>query len=113
MAKDLDPLKLSSPRIFLFRMMVFVILGGLVAFVLYKQIQVAFMANPGLNAVIIAVLFIGIVLSVRQVARSSVNQSPTQVLQRHQVGLMRSAHSFAAEAATGPASGRTTGISSE
>ncbi len=30
MAKDLDPLKLSSPRIFLFRMAVFVILGGLV-----------------------------------------------------------------------------------
>jgi hypothetical protein len=69
MAKDLDPLKLSSPRIFLFRMAVFVILGGLVAFLLYKQIQVAFMANPGLNAVIIAVLVIGIILSVRQVAR--------------------------------------------
>jgi hypothetical protein len=69
MASDLDPLKLSSPRIFLFRMMVFVILGGLVAFVLYKQIQVAFMANPGLNAVIIAVLFLGIILSVRQVMR--------------------------------------------
>ena len=69
MAKELDPLKLSSPRIFLFRMMVFVILGGLVAFLLYKQIQVAFMANPGLNAVIISVLLIGIILSVRQVAR--------------------------------------------
>jgi uncharacterized protein YneF (UPF0154 family) len=69
MAKELDPLKLSSPRIFLFRMMVFVVLGGLVAFLLHKQIEVAFMANPGLNAVIIAVLFIGIVLSVRQVAR--------------------------------------------
>ena len=69
MAKELDPLKLSSPRIFLFRMMVFVILGGLVTFLLYKQIQVAFMANPGLNALIIGVLFIGIVLSVRQVIR--------------------------------------------
>ncbi|MDO9410993.1 MAG: MotA/TolQ/ExbB proton channel family protein [Pseudolabrys sp.] len=69
MAKELDPLKLSSPRIFLFRMMVFVVLGGLVAFLLWKQIQVAFMANPGLNAVIIGVLVIGIILSVRQVAR--------------------------------------------
>jgi hypothetical protein len=69
MSKELDPLKLSSPRIFLFRMMVFVILGGLVAFLLYKQIQVAFMANPGLNALILGVLFIGIVLSVRQVIR--------------------------------------------
>jgi len=69
MAKELDPLKLSSPRIFLFRMMVFVILGGLVTFLLHKQIQVAFMANPGLNAVIIGVLGLGIILSVRQVAR--------------------------------------------
>src|ERR1700760_1723565 len=69
MAKELDPLKLSSPRIFLFRMLVFVVLGGLVTFLLYKQIQVAFMANPGLNTVILAVLFIGIVLTLRQVLR--------------------------------------------
>jgi len=69
MATELDPLKLSSPRIFLFRMLVFVVLGGLIAFLLHKQIEVAFMANPGLNAVIIGVLFIGIVLSVRQVMR--------------------------------------------
>ncbi len=69
MAKELDPLKLSSPRIFLFRMMVFVVLGGLVAFLLHKQIEVAFMANPGLNSVIIAVLVIGIVLTLRQVTR--------------------------------------------
>jgi uncharacterized protein YneF (UPF0154 family) len=69
MANDVDPLKLSSPRVFLLRMLVFVILGGLIAFVLHKQIQVAFMANPGLNAVIIGVLFVGIILSVRQVMR--------------------------------------------
>ncbi len=69
MAKELDPLKLSSPRIFLFRMLVFVVLGGLVAFVLYKQIEVAFMSNPGLNSLIIAVLVTGIVLAMRQVLR--------------------------------------------
>ncbi len=69
MAKDLDPLKLSSPRIFLFRMLVFVVLGGLVAFVLHSQVQVAFMANPSLNSLILAVLFIGIILSFRQVIR--------------------------------------------
>src|SRR3569623_2764825 len=50
-------------------MSIFIILGGLIAFLLYKQIQVAFMANPGLNAVIVAVLLIGIVLAIRQVAR--------------------------------------------
>src|ERR1035441_6700343 len=69
MAKELDPLKLSSPRIFLFRMMVFVVLGGLVAFLLHKQIVAAFMANPGLNSLIIGVLLIGIVLCLRQVMR--------------------------------------------
>ena len=67
--KELDPLKLSSPHVFLFRMMVFIILGGLVAFLLNKQIRVAFMANPGLNALILGVLAIGIVLSFRQVLR--------------------------------------------
>ena len=69
MARDLDPFKLSSPRIFLVRMMVFLILCALVIVVLHKQIVVAFMANPGLNALIIAVLVIGILLSFRQVIR--------------------------------------------
>src|SRR6267154_1763427 len=69
MARDLDPFKLSSPRIFLVRMMVFLILAGLVVTVLYKQIIVAFMSNPGLNALIIAVLVIGVLLAFRQVIR--------------------------------------------
>jgi hypothetical protein len=69
MAPELDPLKLSSPRIFLVRMMVFLILCGLIGVVLYKQIMFAFMANPGLNGLIVAVLFIGILLAFRQVIR--------------------------------------------
>src|SRR3954466_15469637 len=69
MAKDLDPLKLSSPRIFLFRMMVFVVLVGLVAFLLHKQIEVALISNPGLNGLIIGVQAIGIILAFRQVLR--------------------------------------------
>jgi hypothetical protein len=69
MARDLDPLKLSSPRIFLVRMLVFLIICGLVVVVLNKQIVVAFMANPGLNALILAVLLIGIMLAFRQVTR--------------------------------------------
>jgi hypothetical protein len=69
MAKELDPLKLSSPRVFLLRMAVFVVLGGLITFLLHKQIAVAFMANPGLNSVIIFVLTIGIALCLRQVIR--------------------------------------------
>ena len=69
MARDLDPFKLSSPRIFLFRMMVFLVLCGLVVTVLYKQVLVAFMANPGLNGLIVAVMVIGILLAFRQVIR--------------------------------------------
>jgi len=69
MARDLDPFKLSSPRIFLVRMMVFLILCALVIVVLHKQITTAFMSNPGLNGLIIAVMTIGVLLSFRQVIR--------------------------------------------
>ena len=69
MAQDIDPFKLSSPRIFLVRMVVFLTLCALVAVVLYKQIWVAFLNNPGLNALILGVLAIGIALAFRQVLR--------------------------------------------
>jgi len=69
MARDLDPFKLSSPRIFLFRMLVFLVLCALIGVVLNKQIWAAFLANPGLNSVIILVALIGIALSFRQVIR--------------------------------------------
>jgi hypothetical protein len=67
MANDLT--KLSSPRIFLIRMLVFLILCGLIAFVLQRQIFNAFLANPWLNALIIGVLLIGIILSFHHVIR--------------------------------------------
>src|SRR5258707_2777502 len=50
-------------------MLVFLVLCGLVMVVLYRQIVTAFFANPGLNALIGAVLLIGIILSFRQVIR--------------------------------------------
>ncbi len=61
--------KLSSPRIFLVRMLVFLVLCALVMVVLYKQLVVAFFANPGLNALIGLVLLVGTILSFRQVVR--------------------------------------------
>ena len=64
---ELDPFRLSSPRIFLIRMLVFLILLGLLAYILNEKIQQAFMANPGLNGLIIGVLLIGIIFSFRQV----------------------------------------------
>ncbi len=66
---DIDPFKVSSPRIFLVRMLVFVVLGLLLVVILYRQIWAAFLANPGLNTLIILVLLIGIVLAFRQVVR--------------------------------------------
>lgn len=69
MAQDIDPFKLSSPRIFIVRMVVFLTVCALVVIVLYKQIWTAFLANALLNGVIIFVLAIGIALAFRQVIR--------------------------------------------
>jgi hypothetical protein len=68
-ARDIDPFKVSSPRIYLFRMLIFLVLGALLVVVLHRQIWAAFLANPGLNGLIIGVLVIGILLSFRQVVR--------------------------------------------
>ncbi len=69
MASELEHAKLPSPRIFLIRMLVFLILCALIAFVLQRQIVNAFMANPWLNGLIIGVLAIGIILSFHRVLR--------------------------------------------
>jgi hypothetical protein len=69
MAQEVDPFKVSSPRIFLVRMLIFLILCSLIVVVIHPQIWTAFKANPPLNALIIGVLVIGIVLSFRQVTR--------------------------------------------
>ncbi|MEA2856471.1 MAG: hypothetical protein QOH98_792 [Methylobacteriaceae bacterium] len=67
MAAAHDLSRLSSPRIFVVRMVVFLILVGFVALILNRQIRVAFMANPGLNGLIFGVLVIGTILALRQV----------------------------------------------
>jgi hypothetical protein len=69
MAQDIDPFKLSSPRIFLFRMLVFLTACALIAIILYKQIWTAFLANPFLNGLIIFGLAVGIAFAFRQVIR--------------------------------------------
>ncbi len=65
----IEAVRLSSPRIYLVRMGVFLILVGFVAFILYRQLFAAFMGNPGLNGLILGVLLVGIVLAIRQVSR--------------------------------------------
>ncbi|MFG1345823.1 flagellar motor protein MotA [Xanthobacter autotrophicus DSM 431] len=70
MARVVDPfIKVSSPRIFLVRMIVFLALCVALAAVLHRQIVAAFLNNPGLNGVIFGVLAVGIILSIRQAAR--------------------------------------------
>lgn len=60
---------LSSPRIFLVRIGIFLSLCGFLVLILFEQLKRAFFGNPGLNAVIIGVLFVGILLGLRQVVR--------------------------------------------
>jgi hypothetical protein len=64
--------KLNSPQVFLWRMSLFLILAALLAIILdgqTAQLRRSFMANPGLNGLIIGVLVIGIVYAFRQVLR--------------------------------------------
>lgn len=69
MARVHDTLRLSSPQVFLWRMVIFLVIAGFVALILQKQIVFAFWANPGLNGFILFVLALGVVLAVRQVIR--------------------------------------------
>jgi len=70
MARDAELfIKLSSPRIFLLRMLVFLVLVALLAVLLHRQIWSAFLANPGLNGLILGTLLVGIIMALRQVVR--------------------------------------------
>ncbi|MGB6906433.1 MAG: flagellar motor protein MotA, partial [Methyloceanibacter sp.] len=64
--------KLSYPQVFLWRMSLFLILAILLAIVLdgqTQQLRTSFMANPGLNGLILGVLVIGLAYAFRQVLR--------------------------------------------
>jgi hypothetical protein len=50
-------------------MTIFLIIAAFIALALFRQVYAAYIANPGLNSVIIAALVIGIVLAFRQVFR--------------------------------------------
>ncbi len=54
--------KLSSPMPFLWTMVLFLVIVGFIASILFRQAQTAFMHNPGLNGLILGVLGIGIIL---------------------------------------------------
>ena len=60
---------LARPGIYLGRMVIFLILVGFLAFILFRQITPAFLANPGLNGLILGVLLIAVLIAFGQVVR--------------------------------------------
>ncbi len=69
MAREYDPHRLSSPNLYLLAMAIFVALVAFLGLILYRQILSAFATNPGLNGLIIGVLFVGVLLAFMQVIR--------------------------------------------
>ena len=61
--------KLSSPMAYFWPMAIFLILASFVAAILYRQAHAAFISNPGLNSLILGVLFIGIMLNFSHVLK--------------------------------------------
>jgi hypothetical protein len=68
-AEDSDPLRLSSPQVFLLSMLIFLTIVAFIAAILTRQISHAFSTNPGLNGLILGVLVVGILLAFSQVTR--------------------------------------------
>lgn len=60
---------LTPPGAFLVRMLIFLTLVAFIAAILHERIMDALMTNPGLNGLIIGVLFLGILYAFRQVIR--------------------------------------------
>jgi hypothetical protein len=58
---------LSSPMSYFWTMVIFLILAGFTAAILFRQAHAAFVANPGLNGLILGVLAVGILLAFNQV----------------------------------------------
>jgi hypothetical protein len=61
--------RLSRPLRYLIRMLVFLALIGFGVFILQTPVMSAFMANPGLNGLIIGCLLVGVLVALREVMR--------------------------------------------
>lgn len=69
MAIESTRLKMSNPQTFLWRMVLFVVIATLLTIILAGILMTAFLANPFLNGLILAVLALGIVFAFIQVVR--------------------------------------------
>ena len=65
----MEPHRLSSPMVFFWSQIIFLIMIGFLVAILYRQFADAFNANRGLNGLILFVLAIGILLAINQVLR--------------------------------------------
>jgi biopolymer transport protein ExbB/TolQ len=93
MARSRDPHRLSYPQVHLWRMSLFVILVCFLIFIQFTTVADAFMANPMLNGLIIAVGIVGVLLSASMVLRlfrevSWVNRFRTGAVDRRQPRLL-------------------------
>ena len=59
----------TDPNRFLFRMMLFVVVVGVICAALFGPLKTAFLGNPALNSVILATLGLGILYVIRQTLR--------------------------------------------
>ncbi|HKZ97166.1 MAG TPA: flagellar motor protein MotA, partial [Hyphomicrobiaceae bacterium] len=59
----------TPPGVFLVRMLIFLTLVAFLTAILHEQLVASFMNNPGLNGLIVGVLFLGIIYAFRQVVR--------------------------------------------
>jgi hypothetical protein len=64
-----ETITLEKPTVHLVHMMVFTLIVAIVAAVLFNSIRDAFMANPGLNGLIVATLVLGVLYAFRMVWR--------------------------------------------
>ena len=64
-----EPIILEQPRVHLVHMMVFTLVVVILVAILFPKILPAFYANPGLNALIVVTLLLGMLYSYRMVAR--------------------------------------------
>ena len=60
---------MTNPHRYLIRMLVFLLMVGAIAGLLYAPLFHAFMGNPALNGVILGALLLGIIYSFRQILR--------------------------------------------
>jgi biopolymer transport protein ExbB/TolQ len=100
MARDFDPYMLSSPRIFMVRMVIFLIIAAFVPLVLYRDVAHAFMANPGLNGLIVGVLVIGVAMAMRNVLVLIPEVHWVNSFRRHETKLEQSPPKLVAPMAT-------------